>query len=42
MRRIQEAENFNISEPILADHVTIKKIGIKTKFQVEDPCRKIS
>ena len=36
-RRICEAEHFSISEPILADHATIKKIGVKTKFQVEDP-----
>ena len=36
-RRIREAEHFSISEPILADHETIKKIGIKTKFQAEDP-----
>ena len=35
--RHREAEHFSISEPILADHATIKKIGIKTKFQVEDP-----
>ena len=32
-----EAEHFSISEPILTDHATIKKIGIKTKFQAEDP-----
>ena len=36
-RRIREAEHFSISEPILVDHATIKKIGIKTKIQVEDP-----
>ena len=36
-RRIREAEHFSISEPILADHATIKKIGSKTKLQVEDP-----
>ena len=26
-RRIRETENFDISEPILADHATIKKVG---------------
>ena len=31
------AEHFSISEPILADHATIKKIGVKTRFQPEDP-----
>ena len=36
-RRIREAEHFSMSGTILAHYVTIKKIGIKTKFQVEDP-----
>ena len=36
-RRIREAEHFSLEEPILADHATIKKIGVKTKFQAEDP-----
>ena len=36
-RRIREAEHFSISEPIQADHATMKKIGVKTKFQAEDP-----
>ena len=36
-RSIREAEHFSISEPILADHATIKKIGVKTRFQPEDP-----
>merc|ERR1712236_154847 len=28
-RRIRETEHFDISEPILADHATIKKVGEK-------------
>ena len=36
-RRIREAEHFCLEEPILADHSVIKKIGVKTKFQTEDP-----
>ena len=36
-RRIREAEHFSISEPILADHATIKKVGRKSKLQIEDP-----
>ena len=36
-RRIREAEHFSISEPILADHATIKKVGRKSNLQIEDP-----
>ena len=36
-RQIREAEHFCLEEPILADRSVIKKIGIKTKFQAEDP-----
>ena len=36
-RRIRETEHFEISEPILADHATIKKVGIKSGVQIEDP-----
>ena len=31
-RRIREAKHFSISEPILADHATIKKVGRKSKL----------
>ena len=36
-RRIRETEHFDISEPILADHATIKKVGRKSGVQIEDP-----
>ena len=36
-RRIREAEHFYLAEPILADRSVIKKIGIKSKLQSEDP-----
>ena len=36
-RSIREAEHFGLEEPILADRSVIKKIGVKTKFQAEDP-----
>ena len=35
-RRIREAEHFSISEPILTDHATIKKVGRKSNLQEED------
>merc|ERR1711895_34296 len=36
-RQIRETEHFDIGEPILADHATIKKIGIKSYVDIEDP-----
>ena len=36
-RRIRETEHFDISEPILADHATIRKVGRKSGVQIEDP-----
>ena len=36
-RRIRETEHFDIAEPILADHATIKKVGRKSRVQIEDP-----
>ena len=36
-RQIRETEHFEIAEPILADHATIKRIGIKSDVQIEDP-----
>merc|ERR1711888_349519 len=36
-RRIRETEHYDIAEPILADHATIKKVGRKSKVPIEDP-----
>ena len=36
-RRIRETEHFDIADPILADHATIKKVGRKSGVQIEDP-----
>ena len=36
-RRICETEHFDIAEPILADHATIKKAWRKSGVQIEDP-----
>ena len=36
-RRIRETEHYDIAEPILADYATIKKVGRKSKVQIEDP-----
>merc|ERR1712030_171841 len=34
---IAETEHYDIAEPILADHTTIKKVGRKSNIQIEDP-----
>ena len=36
-RRIRETEHYDIADPILADHATIKKVGRKSRIQIEDP-----
>ena len=36
-RQIRETEHFDIGEPILADHTTIKKIGTKSDVEIDDP-----
>merc|ERR1712030_241238 len=35
--RIRETEHYDIADPILADHATIKKVGRKTRIQKKDP-----
>ena len=36
-RRIREAENFPLSDPILGSYAKIKKNANKSKFQADDP-----
>ena len=36
-RRIRKAEHFPLTDPILADYLSVKKIAYKSKVETEDP-----